>query len=171
MEKLGISPIQLATQIINFIIFAFVLRKLLYKPLLKLLEERKRKIQEGLEYTEKMKKEVEESENKRIEIIDKAKGEARKIIDEAKRAAKTVENEILHKASKESESYMEKAKKEIAWRAEEMKKEMQKETIEVATAIVERVLSQVLDETSQKVIINKKIHQLLKTKHEAKTSS
>lgn len=170
MEKLGISPIQLATQIINFIILAFILKKLLYKPILKTLEERKKKIAQGLEYAQQMEKQREESEKKKSEILDKAKADGHKMIAEAKRTAKTVETEILKGAQKEADSYMEKAKQEIAYMKTEMEKQVQKETVEIATDIVEKVLSQALDDRNQKAIIDRKIHELVAGKHETKTS-
>lgn len=170
MEKLGISPIQLVTQIINFIILAIVLRKLLYKPILKVLQERKKKIAQGLEYAQQMEKKLEESEKKKAELIDQAKADGHKIIAEAKKTAKSVEAEILKQAQKEADSYMEKAKQEIAYMKTEMEKQVQKETVEIATDIVEKVLSQALDDRSQKAIIDKKIHELVAGKHETKTS-
>ena len=54
MEKLGIELTQILTQIFNFTLMVFLLTKLLYKPVIKKLEERKAKIAEGLAYTEKM---------------------------------------------------------------------------------------------------------------------
>ena len=44
MEKLGIEPVLLAAQIVNFLVILVVLQKLLYKPILGMLEKRKREI-------------------------------------------------------------------------------------------------------------------------------
>jgi len=54
MEKLGIEPTLLLAQILNFLIIAFVLTKILYKPILQLLDKRKKTIEEGLRLTQKM---------------------------------------------------------------------------------------------------------------------
>ena len=54
MEKLGIEPILLLTQVINFTILVVVLTKFLYKPILKMLDERKKKIEEGLTLSREM---------------------------------------------------------------------------------------------------------------------
>ena len=73
MENLGIQPVPLLLQAINFLLLLFILKKYLYKPILKALEDRKKKIEEGLAYSEKMKAEAEKSEKKREEIISRAK--------------------------------------------------------------------------------------------------
>ena len=43
MEQLGIEPLQLITQILNFAVLVFFLNKYLYKPILNTLETRKKK--------------------------------------------------------------------------------------------------------------------------------
>ncbi|MCL4338932.1 hypothetical protein M1271_04545, partial [Patescibacteria group bacterium] len=64
MEKLGVEPFQLLTQLFNFFLMVFILTKFLYKPITKKLEERKKKIEEGLEYADRMKSEMEKSDKK-----------------------------------------------------------------------------------------------------------
>src|SRR3989344_5068928 len=136
MDKLGIEPTQLLFQAINFTIMVVVLTKLLYNPILRALNERKRKIAEGLAYTEKMKKEEEKLEKKRQEVVDKAKDEAQKII--------------------------EKGKKDIELERVEMEQKLRDETIEVAEAMVTRLLENILTEKNQKALIEKKLAQIAK---------
>lgn len=160
MEKLGIEPIQLLTQLFNFLVLVFVLGKLLYKPILKVLEERKRKIAEGLEYTEKMKRELEKNEEKREEIIAVAKKEARQIIEEGKKSGKKLEEEIVANAHKQEAAIFAHGKKEIDFEKSEMEKELKKEAIDIASAMVEKILSDTLTLGDHKSIIEKKIRLL-----------
>ena len=88
MEKLGIEQIQLLLQTFNFVVMAVLLTKFLYKPILKSLSDRRKKIAEGLLFAEKIKKEEEKTENKRQEVLAKAREESRKIIEEGKQAGK-----------------------------------------------------------------------------------
>jgi len=85
MEKLGIQPIQLLLQAINFLIILLILKKFLYRPILKMLDDRKKKIDEGLLYSDRMKSEFEKSEKKRAEVVEKGKIEAQKLIIEARK--------------------------------------------------------------------------------------
>lgn len=157
MDKLGIEPIQLLTQLFNFIVMVFILTKLLYKPLNKVLDERKRKIAEGLQYAQKMREELELSGKKREEVILEAKAEARKIIEEGKKSGKKLEEEIIAKAHKEAEAVLVKARKEIELERQDMEKSIKVQTVEIASAMTETVLSDVLTGDDHRAIIDKKL--------------
>lgn len=162
MEKLGIEPIQLATQIINFLIMVFILSKFLYKPIIKKLEERKKKIEEGLEFTQKMLIEDEKTEKKRQEILDKAKIEAVKLVDNAKLTAKKLAEERLKKADEEASGILVKAREELETERQNIRQELRSETVELAQSWLEILLGKALSEKTQKSIIDKKISELVK---------
>lgn len=162
MEKLGVEPLQLLIQIFNFTLMVVVLTKLLYKPILKALEDRRKKIEEGLKYTEKLKQEVEKNEKKREEIISLAKDEARKIIEEGKNAGKLIEGDIIAKAHREAAGIIAKSKSEIEFERSEMEKQLQNQMIDIAYQIAEAALRDVLDSRNQKALIDKKIQELTK---------
>lgn len=157
MEKLGIEPIQILTQLFNFLIMVFILSKMLYKPIMKKLDERRKIIAEGLEYADKMKTELEESEKNREEIISKAKIEVRKIIEEGKKSGKKLEEEIISKAHKEAIAILEKVRKEIKMERQEMEESLRTQAVEIATVMAEKVLSDVLSVEDHQVIIDKKL--------------
>lgn len=160
MEQLGIEPLQILAQVFNFTVLVILLNKLLYKPILKALDERRNKINEGLKYAEKMKIEEEKSAKKREEIIKKARIEAVEIIDEAKRAGKRQENEIIEKAISEKNAIMEKGKEELQSLKNEMQRQLKKETVELAGKWVEAILVKSLDNKNQLNIISKKIEEM-----------
>lgn len=164
MEQLGVELPQLITQIINFAILLFLLTKFLYKPILKALTERKRKIAEGLEFAEKMKKEDEKTELKRQEIVKEAKIEGKKIIDEAKKDAKKQQAEILDKANSEALEIKAKARVEIESERMLLEKELKTKTVEIAKTWVESVIGKFLEDKKQHEIVNKKINELSKIK-------
>jgi len=160
MEQLGIEPIQLLTQIFNFTVMVVILTKFLYRPILEKLAERRKKIEEGLALTEKMKVESELQEKKRQQIIDEAKEEARRIIEEGKKTGKKVEAEIIAKAHSEASAILEKGKEELASERLEIERGLKLQTIEIAEKWVETVLKEVLRGKNQQAIINKKIRDL-----------
>src|SRR5438067_5734057 len=75
------------SQVISFCIVAFLLYRFAYKPILAILEERRRKIEEGQLNAEKIKKELAEAEKRYQEIIAKANADAQRMIDEARESA------------------------------------------------------------------------------------
>ncbi len=162
MEKLGIEPIQLLTQVFNFAVMVFLLGKFLYKPILQGLEKRRQKIAEGLEYAAKMQEERELNEKKREEIIKKAKVEAQKIIEESKKIGRQVEADLTEKAQKETNAILAKAREELVMEKSEMERELRVQTVELAKTWVEAVLRETLGTKSQQTIINKKIADISK---------
>lgn len=162
MEKLGIEPVQLLTQVINFSLMVFLLTKLLYKPVIKTLEERKKKIEQGLKDAQEAQKKLEEFEEKKKIILIKAKQEAKKIIDNAKGLGKKVEADIIKEAENKAKEIITQTRKDLEEEREKMKTELQNHTIKIASAIAQKALAQVLDDTDHKNVIDKKIKQLSK---------
>src|SRR5213075_3497064 len=71
------------SQIISFCIVAFLLRRFAYKPIVAVLEDRRRKIEEGQLNAEKIRKELAEAEKRYQEIVSKANADAQRMIDDA----------------------------------------------------------------------------------------
>lgn len=162
MDKLGIDPVQLLLQIFNFVVMVVLLTKFLYRPILKILEERKKKIAEGLEYAQKAKLEEEKAARIRQEIISIAKEESRKIIAEGKLAGKRLEQDIIEKAHKEAQSIIEKGRSDLAVKQEELEKRLKDKTVTIAEAMLKSLLADILTERNQKQIIEKKLLELSK---------
>src|SRR5215475_315351 len=75
------------SQVISFCIVAYLLQRFAYKPILAVLEERRRRIEEGQLNAEKIKKELAEAEKRYQEIIAKANADGQKMIDEARQSS------------------------------------------------------------------------------------
>ncbi|MBI3633374.1 MAG: hypothetical protein HY226_03730 [Candidatus Vogelbacteria bacterium] len=106
---LGINWQLLLAQGVNFFVLVIALNFFLYKPLLKLLNDRKRRIEEGLRNADAMDKRLTEiDELKRAEIL-KGEKEALSIIEAANKAGQANRVEILKTAEADAESVKKKA--------------------------------------------------------------
>lgn len=150
----------LIAQIVNFSIIVFVLNKLLYKPILKMLEDRKKKIRDGLEYTETMRIESEAMELKRKESIEDAQKEIKRMIDGAKITAKEEYKRIIEEAQKEADAIIMKGKRETETQKIEMKRTIRDDAVDLAVSMAKRLLSGIMTEDTQKALIKKQIHAL-----------
>jgi len=160
MEQLGIQPSLLLAQIVNFSIIAFVLSKLLYKPILSMLEKRKKEIQEGLSLTEKMREEEEKLKIKESKILDAARKDARELLEKAKKDAVVLEKQIVEEAHTQSESIIEKGKLEVESLRESMMKDVRTEAVQLAVAMTKRLTSAVLSSSDQHTLIAKELKKL-----------
>src|ERR1700722_12894221 len=82
----GWNPWLFLSQVISFAIVAFLLRRFAYKPILAVLEDRRRKIEEGQLNAEKIRKELADAEKRYQEIVSKADADAQRMIDEARQS-------------------------------------------------------------------------------------
>ena len=105
LNQFGINPILLAAQAVNFFILLFILKRFLYKPILKVLEQRKLKIEESLKNAEEIDKKMQETQEQSEKIIAKTLAESQKILDETNEAAA----QILEDAQKAAEQILIKA--------------------------------------------------------------
>jgi len=160
MDKLGIQPTLLIAQIVNFAIIVFVLTKLLYKPILEMLEKRKKEIAEGLRLTEKMREEEEKMEQKKQKLLVTARKEGQEIIEEARKQAKEEEKEIIAEAHKEAEAIIAKGKVDIDTMRTEMEKGVRDSAIDLAVAMTKRLLTNILSNDDKHKLIAKHVKDL-----------
>ncbi len=95
IEKLGINWRLLIAQAVNFLIILAVLRFTVYKPLIRILNERRAKIVKGLEDAEASTKRLHEVEVVGKERLAAVEREAIKLVERAESGAKHIEAEIL----------------------------------------------------------------------------
>jgi F-type H+-transporting ATPase subunit b len=164
MEKLGIEPQLLLAQIVNFLIILFVLGKLLYKPILGMIEKRKKVIAEGLELTEKMRVAQEKSKEKEEKILTEARRAARNIIEAGEKDGEEARKDIIAAAHKDAEDIIEKGKTEAATLREKMLVDVRHAALELATSMTQRLVSSVLSPADQHKLISKQLKQLEKVK-------
>jgi len=157
MEALGIEPKLLLAQVVNFLIIVVVLNVLLYKPILSMLEKRKKEIEEGLSFTEKMRQENEVVEQKKAKIIADSRKEGQQIIEEAHKTAKVEGKQILEEARKTAEEIVAKGKDTVMQERESMQKGIQKDSVQLAILIAKRLLSETVSAEIQHKILARHI--------------
>jgi F-type H+-transporting ATPase subunit b len=160
MKQLGIEPSLLLAQIINFSIIAFVLSKLLYKPILAMLEKRKKEIEAGLAITQKMREEEEKLKVKQDKLLDQTRKEAKEIVEKAKKDAVEAEKKIIAEAHAEAGMIIAKAKTEIESLKTQMMKSVEKSSIELAVEMTKRLTSAVLSDLDQHKLITRQLKDL-----------
>jgi F-type H+-transporting ATPase subunit b len=94
----GVDWPHLVAQMISFGIVCFLLHRFAYKRVLAMLQDRRKRIEEGLANTEKIKTELAESEAHRQEVLQQANAQAKRLIEEARAAAARVQAEETRKA-------------------------------------------------------------------------
>jgi F-type H+-transporting ATPase subunit b len=99
----GVDWPHLISQIISFGIVCFLLQRFAYKPILRMLQQRRAAIVEGIAEREAIRTELAEVERHRQEIILRANADAEKLIEEAHEAAAHVRERETQRAIAEAE--------------------------------------------------------------------
>ena len=141
----GVDWPHLTAQIISFCIVCALLYLFAYRPVLAMLEERRKRIAEGLANAEKIKTELAQTEVERQKILEQAGAEATKLIEEARAAAARVQEQETQKAIAAAKqivaSASEAAKREHDCMLAELKREVGRLVVETTAAVVGKVLT------------------------------
>jgi F-type H+-transporting ATPase subunit b len=144
-ETFGWNPWLFLSQVISFLIVAFLLRRFAYKPILAVLEERRRKIEEGQLNAEKIKKELAEAEKRYQEILAKANADAQRMIDEARESAAHLSERKQQEAIAAAEQIIAKAREASAIEhertMESLKRELGRLVVDTTAKVTGKVLT------------------------------
>lgn len=164
MESLGINPVLLLTQALNFLIMMGVLSYLVYKPVLKNLEERKKKIEEGLKLQEEQTKEKDRLKETKEKMIAEVEEEGREILKRAVGRAKKQAQSKLVEGKQKIEEERKKALETVSLEREKTINQAKKQALDYALLISQKILSQKLGRKEQEELVKKAIEGLGRVK-------
>lgn len=127
-------------QVINFTVVAILLWKFAFKPVATTLEERKKKIEDGLQYAEEMKTRLADAERDYAEKMKEAAIEAGHIVEEARDNAKKYYEKQTQEAVAKAESIVAKGEESIRLERQQMLADLRKEVAELVVATSGKVL-------------------------------
>lgn len=150
LEQFGVEWPKFLAQLILFIIVYFVLQKFAFGPIVAMLEERRKRIEEGQANAEKIKKQLAEAESRYQEILTKANGEAQKMLDEAKASASVLAERRSQQAIAEAEQIIAKAREATTMEHDRVLSELKREVGRLVIETTMKVTGKVLTADDQK---------------------
>jgi len=143
-DQLGISLYNLIFQALGFAILMFILWRFAYKPLLRILDERRDRAQEIVEKSDQIKKDLSETEARTRAELDKARTEAQAIIAEARQTRDRIVGDARDAAAAAAAAENEKARAELAQERDQAIAQLRRETADLAIAAATRVIGREL---------------------------
>jgi F-type H+-transporting ATPase subunit b len=150
---LGINLPSLVAQIINFAILLILFSWLFRKFLFPMLDERKRRIEEGLQASEEAKQRLATTEQEVAQEFAKARQEAQGLIAQAQQASSRIQEEGRQAARAESEQILERARAEIQLERDSAIADLRREFADLTISAAERVIRRSLDRQAHSDII------------------
>jgi F-type H+-transporting ATPase subunit b len=153
IDALGFNLPALIAQIINFALLLIIFRLILYKPLLRMLDERKQRIQEGLDASDEAKRRLSQTEQEVANELDKARQEGQKFITEAQQISTRIQEESRQAARTEAEQILERARGEIQLERDSAIASLRQEFADLTITAAERVIKEELDANKHRRLI------------------
>ena len=153
IDALGFNLPALIAQIINFVLLLIIFRLVLYKPLLKMLDERKQRIQDGLDASDEAKRRLSQTEQEVAKELEKARPQGQEQIAQAQQIASRIQEESRQAARTEAEQLIERARGEIQLERDSAISQLRQEFAGLTISAAERVIKEELDENKHRRLI------------------
>jgi F-type H+-transporting ATPase subunit b len=144
---LGISGSALLIQLVTFILAFFILRRFAFKPILKVLNDRREAINKGINLGDEMQKQ----QKKLDETVTKSLREARNQADAARAAARDNEEKSRLKA----DAIIKEAEERIEQEAMRVRHELEKELVGLVSSATEVIIDEKVDATKDAKLIDR----------------
>ena len=125
---------------VNFLIILFILNKFFFKSLGKTLDERKKKIVEGLAFREEAERDRQNAFAEKSTILSQAREEETKLLQAAHEKAESLKSSLIANAEKEAEGIVAKAEGELGRMKKEFHSEWQEKSPKLIVDLARKVL-------------------------------
>jgi len=155
MEGLGISLPTLLAQIVNFVILLVLMYLVAYRPIMRMFDERSRKIKESMEKTEFINEQAARAEEEAEKRINAAGKEGQEMVTRAMRTGEEVRQQAQQEARQDAETLINRARTEIQRERDDAIDELRKEFVDLAIKAAEKVIDRSLDKEAHRQLIDK----------------
>jgi len=153
LKALGINLPSLLAQLINFFLLLAVLYLVAYKPVMRMLDERRRRIQEGIQASDEAKQRLAQTEKEVQAQLEKARQEGQTLIGQAQQISARIQEEARQQARREAEQLLGRARSEIQLERDSAIAELRREFADLTVRAAERVIRRALDREAHRQLI------------------
>lgn len=147
-------------QTVAFIIFVWFCMKFVWPPLMNAIEERQKRIADGLADADRAVKDLELAQAKATDQLKEAKATANEIIEQANKRKAQIVEEAKAEADAEREKIIAQGKAEIEAERNRVKEDLRKQVASLAIAGAEKILERSIDEAAHSDIVNKLVAEI-----------
>ena len=151
--SLGINLPLLVVFTVNFIVLLIMLRLFLYKPVMKVLDERAKRTKDAMELAEATKKEYEQAKGEVQKQIEKGRQEGQAIITQALQTAERLKEESRTEAAKQAQVIIDRTRSELGAERDKIIGDLRREFVDISIAAAEKVIKETLDREKQSKVI------------------
>jgi F-type H+-transporting ATPase subunit b len=166
ISELGINWSVLVTQIVTIVILLVVLRFVAYKPIMRMLDERSKRIKESMEQAEAVRAQSVKAEEELKKQMEQASREGQERIARAVKAGEEVKQKAQEDAKKEAETLITRARTEIKRERDDAITEVRRQFADLTVLAAGKVIEKSLDKEEHRELIEKVLEESSTTKKE-----
>jgi len=157
-DGLKIELSTVAFQALNFLVLLILLKMILYKPLMQVLKDREKRINEGIENADKADRMLQESEETHKNILKTAKVESHIILESAKKDAETTRSELIEEAQAEAGKIIKTGHDVLEMEKGRATQELKNQAVDLVMLTAEKILREKLDPVRDKKLIEETLN-------------
>jgi len=166
LADLGINLPVLLAQVVNVVILLGLLYLVAYKPIMRMLDERSRRIKESMEQADSIKEQAARAEEEVKKQLEAASREGQERIARAVRVGEEVKQKAQQEARQEAEVLISRARTEIQRERDEAIDELRKEVADLTILAAGKVIDRSLDKEAHRQLIDKVLEESTTLKKE-----
>lgn len=154
LATLGINLRDFILHALNFIVLVFILSRVLYKPLVRILDERQRRVRESMERAEQVRIAAERADQEREALLGQTRREVQEMLAQATQVAERIQTDARTDAQHQAQRIIERAQQEAQAERTQSMAELRREVANLAVMAAERVISRNLDTPAQRQLVD-----------------
>jgi F-type H+-transporting ATPase subunit b len=151
--SLGVNLPLLVVFVVNFIVLFVLLRLFLYKPVMKMLDERTKRTKDAMDLAEATKKEFEQAKGEVQREIEKGRQEAQAIIAQSMQVGERLKEESRQEATKQAQAIVDRTRSELEAERDKIVGDLRREFVDISIAAAEKVIKETLDREKHRKLI------------------
>jgi len=157
--SLGVNLPLLVVFVINFIVLIVLLRLFLYKPVLKMLDERAKRTADAMEQAEATKKEYEQAKVEVQKQIEKGRQEAQAILTQTMQVGERLKEESRQEAQKQAQVIVDRTRTELEAERDKIVGDLRREFVDISISAAEKVIKETLDKEKHRKLIEETLRE------------
>lgn len=147
-------------QLITFSVFIWFTMKYVWPPIKKAMDEREKRIADGLAAADQSQRDLELAKHRSVEILQEAKLEASRIVDQANKRAVRIVEESKETARQEGERILQATQAEIAQQIAQAKRDLHNQVSELALSMAEKIVQRDIDANAHRKLLEQMVAEI-----------
>ncbi len=160
LDLISINPYHMLITVINLLIMFLLIKKFLFKPVTRILDERKAQVDRIYDEASRAQEAADKNKAEYTEKLSTAQTQAEEIIKKATVKAETKSDEIISEASAKAGQMLKKAEADIAQEKKKALNEIKNEISDISVSVAEKVIEREIKEEDHKNLIDGFIEKL-----------